>query len=103
MFQRNFRKYQSLRSWGWFIIIQKTRPLIGQVNLEQELAILEEKANKAYGAYLEQVETKKKLEAENIAMEEDKKAELQRQLQEQLKQKEMECERLKQQLEALSQ
>merc|ERR1719297_188107 len=72
--QRNFRKYQTLRSWGWFIIIQKTRPLIGQVNLEQELAILEEKANKAYGAYLEQVETKKKLEAENIAMEEDKKA-----------------------------
>merc|ERR1712079_499934 len=72
--QRNFRKYQTLRSWGWFIIIQKTKPLIGQVNLEQELAILEEKANKAYGAYLEQVETKKKLEAENIAMEEDKKA-----------------------------
>merc|ERR1719340_164966 len=72
--QRNFRKFQTLRSWGWFIIIQKTRPLIGQVNLEQELAILEEKASKAYGAYLEQVETKKKLEAENIAMEEDKKA-----------------------------
>merc|ERR1712083_288769 len=72
--QRNFRKFQTLRSWGWFIIIQKTRPLIGQVNLEQELAILEEKASKAYGAYLEQVETKKKLEAENVAMEEDKKA-----------------------------
>merc|ERR1712066_520669 len=72
--QRNFRKFQTLRSWGWFIIIQKTRPLIGQVNLEQELAILEEKAKSAYGAYLEQVETKKKLEAENVAMEEDKKA-----------------------------
>merc|ERR1719225_2362844 len=72
--QRNFRKYQTLRSWGWFIIIQKTRPLIGQVNLEQELAILEEKASKAYGAYLEQVETKKKLEQENVPMEEDKKA-----------------------------
>merc|ERR1712079_522635 len=72
--QRNFRKYQTLRSWGWFIIIQKTRPLIGQVNLEQELAILEEKANKAYGAYLEQVETKKKLEQENVDMEEEKKA-----------------------------
>merc|ERR1712223_2285870 len=43
-------------------------------NLEQELAILEEKAKSAYGAYLEQVETKKKLEAENVAMEEDKKA-----------------------------
>merc|ERR1711887_298497 len=53
--QRNFRKFQTLRSWGWFILIQKTRPMIGQVNLEQELAILEEKASKAYGAYLEQV------------------------------------------------
>merc|ERR1712223_2072672 len=72
--QRNFRKFQTLRSWGWFIIIQKTRPLIGQVNLEQELAILEEKAKTAYGAYEEQVNTKKRLEAENVAMEEEKKA-----------------------------
>merc|ERR1719288_594972 len=70
--QRNFRKFQTLRSWGWFILIQKTRPMIGQVNLEQELAILEEKASKAYGAYLEQVETKKKLEQENVNMEADK-------------------------------
>merc|ERR1711899_11243 len=72
--QRNFRKFQTLRSWGWFIIIQKTRPLIGQVNLEQELAILEEKAKTAYGAYEEQVNTKKRLEQENVDMEEEKKA-----------------------------
>merc|ERR1712029_40769 len=31
--QRNFRKYMTLRTWGWFIIIQKTKPLIGQINL----------------------------------------------------------------------
>merc|ERR1719491_1602229 len=30
--QRNCRKYQGLRDWGWFIIMQKTRPLIGQVD-----------------------------------------------------------------------
>ena len=41
--QRNFRKYQQMREWGWFIIIQKTRPLIGQVNMEQMLRNLEEK------------------------------------------------------------
>merc|ERR1712117_628884 len=58
--QRNFRKFASLRNWGWFIIIQKTRPLIGQVNLEQELAILEEKANATYGEYSKQVETKRR-------------------------------------------
>merc|ERR1719411_1860495 len=34
------KKYQTLRSWGWFIIIQKTRPLIGQINLEEGLRIL---------------------------------------------------------------
>merc|ERR1711963_814899 len=72
--QRNFRKFASLRNWGWFIIIQKTRPLIGQVNLEQELAILEEKAEETYGEYSKQVETKKRLEQENVDMEEEKKA-----------------------------
>merc|ERR1712113_759969 len=72
--QRNFRKYQTLRSWGWFIIIQKTRPLIGQINLEEELRILEEKAAGSYGKYKEQLDTKARLEAENVAMEEEKKA-----------------------------
>merc|ERR1712018_814818 len=54
--QRNFRKFMTLRNWGWFIIIQKTRPLIGQVNLEEELKMLEDKANEAYGAYKEALE-----------------------------------------------
>merc|ERR1712226_243423 len=64
--QRNFRKYMALREWGWFVIIQKTRPLIGQVNIEEELRKLEEQANKAYGAYQEQLDTKKQLEEENL-------------------------------------
>merc|ERR1712214_192030 len=70
--QRNFRKYQTLRSWGLFIIIQKTRPLIGQINLEEELRILEEKATSAYGAYEEALNVTKQLEAENKAIEEEK-------------------------------
>merc|ERR1712048_823903 len=72
--QRNFRKYMNLRNWGWFIIIQKTRANIGQPNPEEELRQLEEKANASYGVYLEQVETKKRLEQENIQIEEEKKA-----------------------------
>ena len=28
--QRQFRKYMAMRTWGWFVIIQKTRPLIGK-------------------------------------------------------------------------
>merc|ERR1711988_1598709 len=72
--QRNFRKFQVLRNWGWFIIIQKTRPLVGQANPEEELRILEEEAQATWGKYNEQLETKKSLEAENVQMEEDKKA-----------------------------
>merc|ERR1719458_1484978 len=72
--QRNFRKFMQLRNWGWFIIIQKTRPLIGQVDIEAELRNLEEKANDAYGAYKEQLDTKARLEEENITVKEDNKA-----------------------------
>merc|ERR1711976_346283 len=72
--QRNFRKYQTLRSWGWFIIIKKTRPLIGQVNIEEELKNLEDKANQAYGAYKDQLDTKARLEDENKAIADEKKA-----------------------------
>merc|ERR1711902_156902 len=53
--QRNFRKYATLRNWGWFIIIQKTKPLIGQINLEEELKILEEQANATWGLYQDAV------------------------------------------------
>merc|ERR1711881_499476 len=72
--QRNFRKYLQMRSWGWFVIIQKTRPLVGQPNPEEELRLLEEAANNTYGAYDEQLKTKARLEEENVAIEEEKKA-----------------------------
>merc|ERR1712029_541499 len=72
--QRNFRKYQTLKNWGWFIIIQKTRPLIGQVNLEEELRILEEAANAKFGAYEEQLKTKAKLGEENELIKEETQA-----------------------------
>ena len=71
--QRNFRKYQVLRNWGWFILIQKTRPLIGQVNIEEELKNLENKANDAYGAYKDQLDTKARLEDENKAIAQESK------------------------------
>merc|ERR1739848_711809 len=72
--QRNLRKYMALRDWGWFIIIQKTRPLIGAPNPEEELRLLEEKANATYGVYKEKVDTKAKLLAENQVIEDEKKA-----------------------------
>ena len=35
--QRNFRKFLTLRHWPWFMLIQKTKPLIGMVNIEEEI------------------------------------------------------------------
>merc|ERR1712233_228711 len=61
--QRNFRKYMTMREWGWFIIIQKTRPLIGRPDPNEELRILEEKANATYGVYKEKCDTKVRLKA----------------------------------------
>merc|ERR1711997_532918 len=72
--QRNFRKYMSMRDWGWFVIIQKTRPLIGRPDPNEELRILEEKANATYGVYKEKVDLKAKLLEENKIIEEEKKA-----------------------------
>merc|ERR1712203_1156195 len=69
--QRNFRKYMQLRSWGWFIIIQKTKPLIGQVNLEDELRNLEEKANSAYGKYQEALQVTKELQEDGVKVKEE--------------------------------
>ena len=69
--QKQFRKYLALRSWGWFVIIQKTRPMIGQPNPEQELRDLEEKCNTTYGAYEEAINLTKELEAANIKIKEE--------------------------------
>merc|ERR1719297_347776 len=72
--QRNFRKYMALRDWGWFVIIQKTRPMIGRPDPNEELRQLEEKANATYGVYKEKIDLKAKLLEENKAIEEEKKA-----------------------------
>merc|ERR1712020_203881 len=72
--QRNFRKYMNLRTWGWFVIIQKTKPLIGQINLEDELRMLEEEAVAKFGKYEEQLKTKERLGEENELIKEETKA-----------------------------
>ena len=63
--QRNFRKYMALRNWGWFVIIQKTRPLVGMPNPEEELRHLEEKAKATYGKYKESLDITAELELSN--------------------------------------
>ena len=72
--QRNFKKYMSMRDWGWFIIIQKSRPLLGMPNPEEELRQLEEKANATYGKYKSALDTTASLESELDNMQADIKA-----------------------------
>ena len=74
MAQRQFRKYQLMRDWGWFVVIQKTRALIGLPNPAEELALLEEKATRMWGKYDEQLKTKETLLEENKGLAEEKKA-----------------------------
>merc|ERR550532_2053572 len=69
--QRNFRKYLSMREWGWFIIIQKTRGLIGLPNPEEELRLLEEKANATYGEYKKALDITAELEQSNVQIQEE--------------------------------
>merc|ERR1712226_1472309 len=69
--QRQFRKYMQMREWGWFVIIQKTRPLIGRADPNEELSQLEEKAKATYGVYKEKVDLKAKLLDENVLIEEE--------------------------------
>ena len=57
-----------MRDWGWFVIIQKTRGLIGLPNPQEELEQLEAKANATWGKYDEQLKTKDRLLEENVTI-----------------------------------
>merc|ERR1712244_105187 len=61
----------ALRDWGWFVLIQKTRNLIGLSNPEEELKLLEEKANATYGEYKKAPDVTKELEQSNVEIEEE--------------------------------
>merc|ERR1719420_1261921 len=69
--QRNFRKYLAMRDWGWFVIIQKTRGLIGLPNPEEELRLLEEKANATYGEYKAALDVTANLESQMGALKDE--------------------------------
>merc|ERR1711915_377471 len=72
--QRNFRKYLAMRDWGWFVIIQKTRGMIGLPNPEEELRILEEQANATYGKYKEALDVTAELQNKMGEMKDEIKA-----------------------------
>ncbi|XP_044252372.1 myosin heavy chain, muscle isoform X21 [Tribolium madens] len=60
--QRNLRKYLKLRTWPWYKLWQKVKPLLNVTRIEDEIAKLEEKAAKAQEAYEREAKAKKELE-----------------------------------------
>ncbi|XP_049280840.1 myosin heavy chain, muscle isoform X5 [Anopheles funestus] len=63
--QRNLRKYLKLRTWAWWKLWQKVKPLLNVSRVEDQIAKLEEKAQKAQEAYEKEEKMRKELEALN--------------------------------------
>merc|ERR1719376_320265 len=71
--QRQFKKYLYLRDWGWFVLIQATRPMIGRLDPNEELARLEAECAAIYDDYKMKVDKKVELLQENQVLGEEKK------------------------------
>ncbi|XP_049529672.1 myosin heavy chain, muscle isoform X15 [Anopheles darlingi] len=63
--QRNLRKYLKLRTWAWWKLWQKVKPLLNVSRVEDQIAKLEEKATKAQEAFEKEEKMRKELEALN--------------------------------------
>ena len=70
--QRNLRKYLQLRTWAWYRLWQKVKPLLNVTRVEDELRALEEKAAKAQEDYEKEAAKNKELEAANLSLVEEK-------------------------------
>ncbi|XP_039950841.1 myosin heavy chain, muscle isoform X22 [Bactrocera tryoni] len=66
--QRNLRKYLQLRTWPWYKLWQKIKPLLNVTRVEDEIARLEEKAKKAEELHAAEVKVRKELEALNAKL-----------------------------------
>ncbi|XP_043796393.1 myosin heavy chain, muscle isoform X9 [Apis laboriosa] len=77
--QRNLRKYLQIRTWPWWKLWQKVKPLLNVTRIEDELAALEEKARKAQEAFEKEEKLRKELEEQNSKLTTERDA-LQRQL-----------------------
>ncbi|XP_076397235.1 myosin heavy chain isoform X25 [Megachile rotundata] len=66
--QRNLRKYLQLRTWQWWKLWQKVKPLLNVTRIEDELAALEEKARKAQEAFEKEEKLRKELEEQNTKL-----------------------------------
>lgn len=64
--QRNLRKYLKMRTWAWYRLWQKVKPLLNVTRVEDEIKALEEKAAKAQESFEKEEKLRKELEV-NLA------------------------------------
>ncbi|XP_071512372.1 myosin heavy chain, muscle-like [Panulirus ornatus] len=70
--QRSLRRYLKLRTWAWFNLWQKVRPLLNVTRIEDEMKALEEKAAKAQADYEKELKLRQEFEAANVVLLEEK-------------------------------
>ncbi|XP_051154577.1 myosin heavy chain, muscle isoform X23 [Leptopilina boulardi] len=70
--QRNLRRYLQLRTWPWWKLWMKVRPLLNATRIEDELAELQEKAKKFEESWIREEKMRKELEELNTKLLEEK-------------------------------
>lgn len=70
--QRNLRKYMKMKTWAWFRMWQRVKPLLNVTRIEDEIKALEEKAAKALEELEKESKLRKELEAANMILQEEK-------------------------------
>ena len=72
MVQRNLRKYLQLRTWAWYRLWQKVKPLLNVTRVEDEIKALEDKAAAAQASFEKEEKMRKELEINLAKMEKEK-------------------------------
>lgn len=70
--QRNLRKFLKMRTWKWFNMWQRVKPLLNVTRIEDEIKALEEKAAKAEEQLEKETKLRKELEAAMAKLQEEK-------------------------------
>lgn len=70
--QRNLRKFLKMRTWKWFNLWQRVKPLLNVTRIEDEIKALEEKAAKAEEELEKETKLRKELQAAMAKLQEEK-------------------------------
>ncbi|KAK4317165.1 hypothetical protein Pmani_011728 [Petrolisthes manimaculis] len=70
--QRSLRKFLQMRTWPWYNLWQKVKPLLNVTRIEDEMKALEDKLAKSEADYENEVKLRRELEAANLTLVEEK-------------------------------